>query len=136
MNIDYVHLLEIIIVALIGIGGWLWRLGRKEQAQEDRIAAQEGRIGQLESWKESVTNEVRGDIGRVEEEAESNFERMETRLNRIEKKQHEQDVMLARIESNQKSQHDTLQEIKQDLRIIKGEARDGGNRSYDRRADV
>ena len=124
MSIDYVHLLEIIIVALLGLGGWLWRLGRKEQSQEDRISL-------LEQWRDSFTDDVRKDIGRVEGESEAHFSRLEDRLDSIEKKQHEQDVVLARIESNQESQKETLHEIRKDLRAIKGEARPGGNRWND-----
>lgn len=121
---DYEHWFEFTLVALVGIGGWLLRLGRKEQAQEDRIA-------RLEQWRTAFADDMRGKIDRVEEEAESNFERIESRLDSIEEKQHEQDVVLARIESNQESQRETLHEIRQDLRTIKGEARPGGGRIYD-----
>lgn len=116
MQLDYVHLLEIIVVALIGIGGWLWRLGRKEQQQEDRIS-------RLEQWRESVGDEVRGEIGRVEREAED----MSERLNRIEERQQEQDVVLARIEANQASQKEVLNDLKKDIRQLAGAARSGGN---------
>lgn len=121
---DYGHWLEAVLATLVGIGGWLLRLGRKEQQQEDRIT-------RLEQWRSSVTEEIATDIERVEDETEGNFVKVETRLDSIEKKQHEQDVVLARIESNQESQRETLHEIKQDLRIIKGEAREGGGRIYD-----
>ena len=121
---DYEHWLEVVLVALVGIGGWLWRLGRKEQAQEDRIT-------RLEQWRTSFEGDMRDDIDRVESETETHFARIEDRLDNIEKKQHEQDVVLARIESNQENQRETLHEIKKDLRTIMGEARDGGSRIYD-----
>ena len=121
---DYEHWFEFTLVALVGIGGWLWRLGRKEQRQEDRIM-------RLEQWRDSFSDDMREDIGRVEGEAEAHFSTLEKRLHGIEKKQHEQDVILARIESNQESQRETLREIREDLRTIKGEAREGGGRIYD-----
>lgn len=110
---EYEHWLEAVLAALVGIGGWLWRLGRKEQAQEDRIA-------RLEQWRAAVTEEIKTDIGR-----------MEDRLDRIENEQTKQAATLARIESNQEHQREYMHELKQDLRAMMGTAREGGNRAYD-----
>lgn len=124
MTPDYEHWFEALLGGLVALGGWLWRLGRKEQQQEDRIA-------RLEQWRVSFVGEVRADIGRVEAETGSHFVGTETRLNRIEQKQHGQDIVLSRIEANQESQKTTLHEIKEDLRSLKGEVRPGGNRFND-----
>lgn len=110
---DYGHWLEVVVAALVGIGGWLWRLGRKEQQQEDRIAW-------LEQWRAAVTEEIKTDIGR-----------MEDRLDRIESEQTKQAATLARIEGNQEHQREHMRELREDLRILMGERRDGGDRRYD-----
>lgn len=110
---DYEHWFEVVLVALVGIGGWLWRLGRKEQQQEDRIA-------RLEQWREAVTKEIKSDIGRVED-----------RLDSIEREQTKQAATLSRIEANQEHQREHMRELREDLRLIMGERREGGSRSYD-----
>lgn len=42
---DYGHWLEVIVGALVGLGGWLWRIGRKYQQHEDRISHLEQETG-------------------------------------------------------------------------------------------
>ncbi len=41
---DYVHWLEVLGAAVVGLGAWLWRLARLDQAREDRIKG-------LEQWR-------------------------------------------------------------------------------------
>lgn len=47
---DYTHWIEALGAALVALGGWVWRVGRKYQQQEDRIA-------RMEQWQDDHRRE-------------------------------------------------------------------------------
>lgn len=106
MHDDYGHWLEVIAGALVGLGGWLWRLGRREQEHEDRIKRLE-------------------DIAAHEQEKRSERDaRMFARLEEMGRVQAEHGVRIAHIA-------ETCAETRQ--AVLDGIAArvPGGRRSYD-----
>ena len=61
---SYTHWIEVIIAALVGIGGWLLRLGRREQQHEDRLQHVEADLAEMHRKRAERDAEY---YGRLEE---------------------------------------------------------------------
>lgn len=90
---DYEHWLEVLVTAIVALGCWLWRIGRKYQHQEDRI----------KTLEDNVRRE--GDK-RTDRDKE-----FYTRFEKIDREQVEQNSKLDNINNN-------VVEIKQDIREL------------------
>lgn len=112
MQLDYEHWAEVLLAGLIGLGAWLWRVGRLYQHQDDRLR-------RVEEWKDAHVTE------HGEEES-----RLESKMDDLYEMQNTQNIALARIESNQDHQRAAIAELKKDLRSL-GAPMPGGRRYGD-----
>lgn len=131
MQPDYIHWLEALFAALIGLGGWLWSVGRKYQSQKDAIEGLSERHARLaadlarhEGRLDRAIDDLSGKIAEVEKARGESAAKIYARLNEISRDQAAQGAQITHImETCNRTQHALMA-------ILSGR-RVGGGRPYD-----
>lgn len=104
MTPEMQHWIEVLAAALIGLGGWLWGIGRRYQGlrdemkslgREDAKLAQD--IARLDGKLDSETAVLRQEIASVEKARSESSAKIYTRLDEISRDQAAQGAQIAHI---------------------------------------
>ena len=131
MDADMQHWIEVLGACLIGLGGWLWGVGRRYQSlrndlknleREDAKLAHD--VGRLEGKLDSESAMLRQEIAAVEKARSESSAKIYARLDEISRDQAAQGAQITHI-------MDTCNRTNQALMHMLAGRRAGGARLYD-----
>lgn len=125
MTADIVqHWIEVLGACLIGLGGWLYALGRKYQSLKNDIENLQRDQTRLEARMDADMADLRRQIAAVDEERGKSAAKIYTRLDEIGRNQAAQDAQITHIVA-------TCNRTNQMLMDLLAGRRAGGSRNYD-----
>lgn len=131
MDADMQHWIEVLGAAMVGLGGWLWGVGRRYQSmrndlknleREDAKLAHD--VGRLEGKLDSESAMLRQEIAAVEKARSESAAKIYARLDKIGQDQAAQGAQINHI-------MDTCNRTNQALMHMLAGRRAGGSRIYD-----